>query len=180
MPASGIDDTERDARELIVVRLRAQPRRLFWPALFLILIAGACGFFFNNLPAPFTNTLMFVVAAVLVLLLVIFPWWVWMRRRYIITTRRVIVRSGAFRRDYYELSHLRGYQMTLRRGPLQRLSGSGTITLDNGVDEPVKLRSVRDVSLVYETLNDQLERNQIIAHRHAQSGLIPIISADTA
>lgn len=120
------------------------------------------------------------MAAVAVLLLVIFPWWVWVRRRYIITTRRVISRSGAFKRKYHELSHLRGYQMTLRRGPLQRIWGAGTITLDNGADAPLKLRNVPDVFLVYETLNDQLERNQVMAHRNAQSGLIQVISDESA
>jgi len=56
----------------------------------------------------------------------------------------------------------------VRRGVLQRLWGAGTITLANGVDEPLRLTDIPSVELVHEALVDQVEVNQILAHRDAQ------------
>jgi hypothetical protein len=52
--------------------------------------------------------------------------------------------------------------------------GTGTITLSNGVDAPLRLVNVPSVNLVHEVLADQVEVNQILAHRDAQSGSHPI------
>jgi hypothetical protein len=67
------------------------------------------------------------------------------------------------------MSHARGYTIGVRRGPLQRLWGTGTITLSNGVDAPLRLPNVPNVTLVHETLADQIEVGQILAHRDAQA-----------
>ena len=42
-------------------------------------------------------------------------------------------------------------------------------TLGNGVDQPLRLANVPSVALVHEALVDQVEVNQILAHRDAQS-----------
>ncbi len=76
--------------------------------------------------------------------------------------------SGA--RGRREMSHARGYTIAVRRGPLQRLWGSGNIILSNGVDAPLRLANVPNVTLVHETLADQIEVGQILAHRDAQAG----------
>jgi hypothetical protein len=68
------------------------------------------------------------------------------------------------------MSHARGYTISVRRGPLQRLWGTGTITLSNGVDTPLRLANIPSVTLVHETLADQIEVSQILAHRDAQAG----------
>jgi len=44
-----------------------------------------------------------------------------------------------------------------------------TILLSNGVDAPLRLRDVPNVALVQETLADQVEVGQILAHRDAQA-----------
>jgi hypothetical protein len=81
----------------------------------------------------------------------------------------VIVRDGIGSRSSTEMSHARGYTITVRRGPLQRMVGAGTILLSNGVDAPLRLRDVPNVVLVQETLADQVEVGQILAHRDAQA-----------
>jgi hypothetical protein len=86
-----------------------------------------------------------------------------------VTTRRVIARHGIGARRRQEMSHARGYTIAVRRGPLQRMWGSGTITLSNGVDAPLRLPNVPNVTLVHETLADQIEVGQILAHRDAQA-----------
>ncbi len=159
--------------ELRVARFRGHARRLTWSALVLIVVAGACGFFYANLPAPLENWMLLTAAAVVVLLLVVLPFLAWWGHVYTITTRRVIERSGILVSRHRELAHVRGYTIQVRRGLLQRLWRAGTLTLSNGVDPPLRLANVPDVGLVHEALVDQVEVNQILAHRDAQPPLPP-------
>jgi len=163
MPAPGAPTPE-----LLVARFRGHARRLTWSALVLIVVAGACGYFYDNLPAPLQNWMLLTAAAVVVLLLVLVPFLVWWSHVYTITTRRVLERRGILGTTRRELTHVRGYGLQIRRGPLQRIWGAGTITLSNGVDQPLRLADIPSVELVHEALVDQVEVNQILAHRDAQ------------
>lgn len=160
--------------ELRIARLRSHARGLLWPALVLIAVAGAVGLFTDNLPDPLEDWMLWTAAGAVVLLLVVMPYLRWLARTYTITTRRVIARRGLLRRERRELSHARGYTISERRGPLQRLWGAGTLLLSNGVDAPLALRNVPAVRLVHETLADQVEISQILAHRDSHS--IPIVA----
>lgn len=155
--------------ELLVARFRSHARTLFWSALVLIGVVGAVGFLYGNLKPPFEDWMLLGGAAAALVLLVVVPFLMWLSRTYTITTRRVIVQSGMGARNRRELSHTRGYSIAVRRGLLQRLWGAGTITLSNGVDAPLRLVNVPSVNLVHEVLADQVEVNQILAHRDAQS-----------
>lgn len=165
MPPPGVP-----TEELLIARFRTHARRLFWSAVILIAVFGATAYFFDNLPAPFENWMLLSAAGLLLLLLVVVPYVIWYSRTVTVTTRRVIVRHGIGARSRREMSHARGYTIGVRRGVLQRLWGVGTITLSNGVDEPLRLPNVPTVTLVHETLADQIEVSQILAHRDAQSG----------
>jgi uncharacterized membrane protein YdbT with pleckstrin-like domain len=154
--------------ELLIAKFRGHARRLFWSALVLIAVAGACGYFYGNLPAGFSDWMLLAAAGAVVLLLVILPFLVWWGRVYTITTRRVLERRGILSARRRELAHVRGYTLTVKRGLLQRMWGAGTITLRNGVDEPLRLANIPSVELVHEALVDQVEVNQILAHRDAQ------------
>lgn len=163
MPAPGAPTPE-----LRVAQFRGHARRLFWSALVLIVVAGACGWFYGNLPAPFENWMLLTAASVVVFLLVLLPFLAWWSHVYTITTRRVIERSGILVARRRELAHVRGYTIVERRGILQRMWGVGTLTLSNGVDQPLRLADIPSVGLVHEALVDQVEVNQILAHRDAQ------------
>ncbi|MFT4305769.1 MAG: PH domain-containing protein [Microbacterium sp.] len=163
-PAPGAPDPERR-----LVRVRRNARRLLWPALVLIAVAGAVGYYLGNLPDPFADWMLLTAAGVVVLLLVVLPYGAWAAHTYTITTRRVIESSGLLARRRQELSHVRGYAIAMRRGPIQRLWRIGTLTLDDGVGGRLVLRDVPDVRLVHEVLVDQVEVNQILAHRDAQA-----------
>lgn len=155
--------------ELRIARFRGHARRLTWSAFVLIGVAGAVGFFYGNLPAPLENWMLLTAAAVVVLFLVLLPFLSWWSHVYTITTRRVMERAGVFGVRRRELSHVRGYAIQERRGLLQRMWGAGTLVLSNGVDQPLRLANVPSVGLVHEALVDQVEVNQILAHRDAQS-----------
>lgn len=160
--------------ELRVARFRGHARRLTWSALVLILVSGASGYLYANLPAPFEDWMLLTAAAVVVFLLVLLPFLSWWSHVYTITTRRVMERSGILVARRRELSHVRGYTVQIRRGPLQRVWGTGTVTLSNGVDAPLRLSDIPSVGLVHEALVDQVEVNQILAHRDAQPPLPPV------
>ena len=158
------------SEELLIARFRSHARRLFWSALVLIATFGATAYFYGNLPAGFEDWMLLAAAGVLVVVAVVVPFIVWYSRSTTVTTRRVIANHGIGARRRHEMSHARGYTIAVRRGPLQRLWGAGTITLSNGVDTPLRLSNVPNVTLVHETLADQVEVGQILAHRDAQSG----------
>ena len=155
--------------ELRVARFRGHARRLAWSALVLVVVAGACGYFYGNLPAPFEDWMLLAAGGLVVFLLVLLPFLRWWAHVYTVTTRRVIERSGVLVARRRELSHVRGYTVQVRRGPVQRMWGAGTLTLSNGVDGPLRMADVPSVELVHEALVDQVEVNQILAHRDSQT-----------
>ncbi len=157
------------SEELLIARFRSHARRLFWSAVVLIAAFGATGYFFGNLPEGFEDWMLLAAAGALVLFAVVLPFIIWYSRTTTVTTRRVIARQGLGAPSRHEMSHARGYTIAVRRGPLQRLWGSGTIILSNGVDAPLRLPNVPNVTLVHETLADQIEVGQILAHRDAQA-----------
>ncbi len=113
--------------------------------------------------------MLWAAAGTIILMLVIVPFVVWLRRRYTITSRRVITSTGLIFHRRIELTHARGYTMTVTRGPIQRMCGAGNISLSNGAEPAMLLRNVPNVRLIHEVLVDQVEINQILAHRDAQA-----------
>ncbi|QIG38328.1 PH domain-containing protein [Microbacterium sp. 4R-513] len=159
-PAPGVPTPE-----LRVARFRSHARRLVWSALVVVVVAGVAGFFYGNLPEPFRNWMLLTAAAVAILLLGLLPFLAWWSHTWTITTRRVIERRGIVVPRRRELTHVRGYSIQVKRGPLQRMWGAGTLVLSNGVEEPMRLTNIPSVELVHESLVDQVEVNQILAHR---------------
>lgn len=162
--------------ELVIARFRRHARRLFLPAVVVIAVAGATGFLTGNLPAPWEDWMLWTAAGLVVLVLAVLPYLRWLAHTYTVTTRRVIERAGLVNRRRVDIPHGRGYTISERRGPIQRVWGSGTLTLANGVDAPVRLVDIPSVRLVHETLSDQVEVSQILAHRDSHS--VPIIASD--
>ncbi|MBP2437556.1 PH domain-containing protein [Microbacterium amylolyticum] len=155
------------AEEQIIARFRSSGRKLMWSALLLIAVSGATGYFWSALPSPFEDWMLLAAAGAVVLFFVVVPWWAWAQRRYIVTTRRVVVSRGILIRRRSELLHAAGYGIDVRRGPLQRISGTGTIVL-SGAGGTLELRNVPGPGVVRETLADQVEVGRILAHREAQ------------
>lgn len=154
--------------ELRIARLRGHARRLFLPAVIFVAVAGACGYLYGNLQAPLENWMLLTAAAIIVFFFCVMPFLFWSSRTYTITTQRVIARWGVFAPKRRELTHVRGYAVTPRRGILQRMWGCGTLVLSNGVDDPIKISNVKNPHLAQEVLSDQVEINQILAHREGQ------------
>lgn len=165
------------APELRLAQLRSHGGGLFWSALVLIAVSTAVGYFSDNLPSPFAeipyaDVMLWAAAGIVVLLLVVLPYLRWLGHTYTITTRRVVEQRGLVGRRRTEIGHARGYTVTQHRGPLQRLWGTGTLVLSNGEEPPMRIVNVPSVRLVHETLVDQVEVGQILAHRDSNSTFI--------
>lgn len=156
--------------ERIVARLRPHARVLFLPSIVLIGGVGAIAYFSGIFAEEWQNMLVLVGGGILILVIWLAPLFSWLGKRYIITTRRIIMRTGIFTRLRQELLHSRGYDVTVRKGALQSMFGSGDVLINTGLDHPVVLRDIPSADLVQGTLHDLMERsmNPIAARRQAE------------
>jgi len=140
--------------ESVIARLRPRGRHLIWPALLLIVLAGATVYYVGNLPEPWQNYAVLILAGSALLVLVILPYFSWLSRRYIITTRRIVIKHGLFVRVRQELLHSRSYDVSLRQTALQTMSGCGDIRINAGLEAPVVLKDVPSATLVLRVVQD--------------------------
>jgi membrane protein YdbS with pleckstrin-like domain len=158
------------AAERIIARLRPHARVLFWPSLLMIAGVAAIAYFYGSFPEDWQNLGMLAAGSALVLVIWLGPLFRWLGKRYIITSRRIVMRSGTLTRTRQELLHSRGYDITVRKGALQSMFGSGDVLINTGLEHPVVLRDVPRADLVQGTLHDLMERsmNPIAARRQAE------------
>lgn len=145
--------------ETKVLTLRRHGRHLALPVLVLLAIAAAGGYWIGGLPEPWMNWWAAIGAAALALLLGIGPILGWLVSRATVTTRRVILRSGIFVHHRTEVPLARVRSVGLRRGPVQRMFGSGDVRLLVGSDAPVVLPDVPGCTRAVEALQELVEQN---------------------
>jgi len=168
-PAAAAPPAER-----VVARLRPHARRLVWPTLALVVVCGATGYFFGNLPEDWQNTALIVAAVAAILVLWLLPVASWLNRRYTITTRRIIFRHGFFVRTRQELLHGRGYDVTVRQNWLQSAFRSGDVLVNSGLEHPLVLRDVPGADLVQQVLHDLMQESQtVIGSRRQEQSALP-------
>jgi membrane protein YdbS with pleckstrin-like domain len=156
-------------QEVVVARLRPHGRALFWPSIALVAIVGATFYFAGSFDETWLNLGVVGLGVVLASLLWLVPLLRWLGRHYTITTRRIVLRSGFLVRVRQELLHSRGYDVTVRKGAIQSMFGSGNVEINTGLDRPVVLRDVPDADLVQAALHDLMEKSlNPIAARRAQ------------
>ncbi len=145
--------------------MRRQGRILILPVLLLIAVAGASAYFVGALPEPWMNWAAGLGAIAVALILGIGPVLGWLTNRTSLTNRRIIVRTGFFvhRRSEIPLSRVR--EVRSKRGPVQRMCGSGDIELLVGTDAPVVLRDLPDPMVVVDALQELIEQNYLTARR---------------
>ena len=170
MSSAGTSTAEQGEGERVVARLRPHARAMFWPSIVLIAAIGAMGWFAGRFDQAWQNIAVLAGGGLVILLLWFLPLLSWLSKRYVITSRRLIVRSGLFVRLRQELLHSRGYDVTVRKGALQSLFGSGDVEINSGLDHPIVLRDVPDADLVQEALHDLMERslNPVAARRQQE------------
>lgn len=157
MPLPSTSAAPVDA-EVVVVRLRRHGRRLLLPVLVLIATAGAAGYWVGSLPDAWMNITAAAAAALVAFVLGIGPILGWLATRTTITTRRVIMRRGFFVHHRNEVPLARVREVRSRRGPVQRVFGSGNVVLVVGAEVPVVLRDVPGPVAVADALQELVGR----------------------
>ena len=145
--------------ESVAARVRRHGRRLVLPVLALIAIAAASGYWVGRLPEPWMNWAAGAGAILLALLFGIGPILSWLAERIVITNRRVIQRRGLLVHHRSEVPISRIREVRLRRGPVQRMFGSGDIELLVGAEPPTILRDLPGATLLVDALQELIERN---------------------
>lgn len=115
--------------ERTVARLRPHARRCVLPAISLIALATATPWLFGVLEVEWQRIALLIGGALALIVLCIMPFARWLNRVTTVTSHRLIVRRGVFTRDQRTVVYSRGASVQLKRGPLQRAFGSGTIIL---------------------------------------------------
>lgn len=171
--ADTMQEAEGPTAERVIARFRPHARRLFWPTLLLFSVCGATGYYFGSLPEHWQNVAVLCGAVAAVLLLWLLPLVSWLSRRYTITTRRVIFRHGFFVRTRQELAHSRGYDVTVRQTWLQSAWRSGDVRINSGLEHPLVLKDVPNVTLVQRALQELMEESRTLmgTRRQEQSAL---------
>jgi len=132
---------------------------LFWPSLLLIAGVAALAYFAGSFPADWQNLALLGAGGGLLLLIWLVPLFAWLGKRYVITTRRLIMRSGTLTRTRQELLHSRGYDITVRKGALQSMFGSGDVLINTGLDPAVVLRDAPGAALVQSPRDGDVARS---------------------
>lgn len=144
-----------------ILSVRRQGRYLTLPVLLLVALAGASGYFVGTFPEAWMNWAAGLGAVAIALLLGVGPVLGWLANRTTVTNRRVIVRRGFFvhRRNEVPLSRVR--EVRTKRGPIQRMFGSGDVELYVGVDAPVVLQDIPSPAVVVDALHELIEHNYL-------------------
>ena len=160
--------------ERVVARVRRHARILIFPALLLIVVAGATAYAVTLFPELWQQLAVVGVAVLVVVVGCMLPFIVWLTRRTTITTRRIILRSGVFVSTRQELLHSRGYDVTVRRTWGQSAFGSGDVRINTGHDHPVVLRDVPKPQLVQAALEELMEaaHSVVAERRRAEQSLV--------
>lgn len=160
--AGAADETAEPER--VVAKFRAHGRRLFFPTILLIAVAGATGYFSSWFPVEWQNWAVLAAGALLAVLFFLVPAVRWLSTRYVITTRRIILRRGLLVNTRSELMLVRAGDITVRKSLLQAMFRSGDVRIGTGPGEFSVLRDVPRADLVSEVIGDLLESQHVPSH----------------
>ncbi|WP_027479125.1 PH domain-containing protein [Gryllotalpicola ginsengisoli] len=152
---------------------------MFWPSVAFIAICGAYGYYGQQFEQMWARLSILAAATLLTILLCVLPLAAWLSRRIIITTRRIVVRSGFLVRVRQELLHSRGYEVELRRGPLQSMFGSGNLRITVGGETALVLRDIPQARTVQGALHDLMENAASLQTAQRQVMQSPAITRQT-
>lgn len=158
------------SHERVISQMHRHPRRLFLPALITIAAPAAVAYLYGTFEYDWENILILVAGLIVVVLFGLLPLLFWLSTNYTITTRRIVIRRGLLTQIRQELLHSRSYDITVRRGPIQRLFGSGDVEINAGLDQPIVLKNIPDVVLVQQVLQELMERSASSIAQRRQRG----------
>jgi uncharacterized membrane protein YdbT with pleckstrin-like domain len=112
------------------------------------------------------------VAIVLLMWWLIYPLLVWRTTMYELTTRRMRLRDGIIARNGRDIPLSRITDVSFRKGPLDRLLGSGTLIVESaGEHGELTLTAIPDVERVQSMLFQLVEDERLRADRDERQAM---------
>ncbi|MBT1035433.1 PH domain-containing protein [Canibacter sp. lx-45] len=166
--------------ERALLRFRQHASRLTGAVLCLLVAALITGGWLGSFTDPLLNILAAVGVCALAIGGFLAPYTSWLARRTTITTQRVIIREGVFVRRRHELQVAQVRTISTSRNILQRMLGSGNITVSlHGSASNVVLANVPGVRDVTEILQ-QLAASSYAAQTRSQHSFFAAQQYDTS
>lgn len=144
-------------------------KELVRPVLALLVVVFAASYAYFTIPAggaaPIGRGLVLAAAAVLL------GWWTaapvlrWRMTHYVLTNQRVVLRTGVFTRTGRDLPLHRVTDVSFTAGPLERLLGCGTITVESGESGQLVLTDVPGVQVVQREIYRLVEAEDLRVRR---------------
>ena len=156
--------------EEVVRHLHPHWLTVFWPVVWLLLIAGVASFGMAAIPLGqqqgMLRLLVFALAVVLLIFFVVVPLLRWRTTHYVITTHRLLFRAGVLARRGRDIGLARITDVSYRQTLWARLVNSGTVTIESaGEGGATVLEHIPDSDGVQQLLNHMIEED---ADRRAQ------------
>lgn len=146
--------------EHVVLHLRTHAKKLFLPALLLIVLGGIVGVALALLPAatqPVGGIVVAALALVLFVPLVLVPFLRWWTTTYSVTNRRIITRRGILNQTGHDLPLIRINDVSYERSLSDRMFGCGSLMIRTASEQgPVVLPDVPDVEHVHVEITELL------------------------
>jgi membrane protein YdbS with pleckstrin-like domain len=142
--------------EVVILHTRTHWKALVLPTIVLIVTAAAAGFLLS-VESTWLAWVTIVVAALVLAILVVRPFLRWLSSTDTLTNRRLITRSGVITRTGRDIPLRKINDVTIHRGPLDRMLGCGTITVESaGERGQIVLLDVPDAEVLHLRLQEQL------------------------
>ena len=144
--------------EQTVAVLRGHGHAMVLPFVASLVIVGGGLWLIPGLDEPVRSAAALGAALAFVVVVVIpfVRWWV---RTTTITTVRVFTQRGILRRHYHEVLLSRVIDINVHQGLGQSLAGSGDVSLNTGLEQPVVISDVAAVARVRAALAELVHLN---------------------
>lgn len=142
--------------EVIVADLRAHPKALALPIIFLFALAAACGFLIAVMPSamqPWSTWVILVIGLGLAIAFVVRPVIDWATTHFAFTDRRLVVHTGLIRRRRSDLAFNRITDVSYDRKLLDRLMGSGTLVLTTVAGSRLRLDGLPKIVVLQQAVS---------------------------
>lgn len=149
--------------ETAIADLRAHPKALAVPIIFLFALAAACGVALAMVPSvvePWAGWVIGVLTAALAVFFVLRPVLAWATTHYGFTDRRLVVRTGLIRRRRSDLPYSRIANVSYKRTLLDRLWGSGTLVLTTTAGTLLDLYGMPQIVALHDAVSQLVTESQ--------------------
>lgn len=149
--------------EEVVLTTRPHWKALVWPAVVLIVSAGAAGFALALLPdgKSYSAWGRWAIAAAAVVAVVIWsvvPWLKWLSTHIILTNERLITRDGVLRRVGRDIPLYRVNDVSFEQSVTDRMLRCGSLIVESGGERgQIVLRAIPRIGEVQRTLHSLLD-----------------------